>query len=95
MKSNVTDFISYCKCKLGKKISSEEPKKYTSLSQFLREHPINPEANTQYLQEVYWDLYTNVRDADLPQTERPIRSNLLVSLGIKSGIIHFNKEIRI
>jgi hypothetical protein len=74
-----------------------EPKVYT-LAEFLREHPIHVEdvGNIDYLRQVYLALRDEVRYVDLAsEQDKKDRSNLLVLLGIRSGIISLNKGARL
>jgi hypothetical protein len=74
-----------------------EPKVYT-LAGFLRKHPIHSEdvGNTDYLRQVYLALRDEVRYVDLAsEQDRKDRSNLLVFLGIRSGMISLNKGARL
>lgn len=70
-----------------------EPEKYITLAGFLRRHPIHLEdvGNTDYLRQVYFALRDEVRYVDLTsEKDRKDRSNLLVMLGTRSGIISLN-----
>ena len=76
---------------LGKQPIAEEKPHYHSLYQFLGEHPLPNGTDTEYAHSFYWILYKEVRAADLPEPQRRIRSNLLINIGIESGIINLNK----
>ena len=63
---------------------------YSSLLKFcFDERELFKNPTPENMKELYQDLL-NVRDADLPLYQRKIRSNLLVRLGIESGIIKDN-----
>lgn len=73
------------------------PKVYSCLSQFYRDYPlpINP-GDKKSVHLFYWALLNGVRDADLlSEDDRKTRSNLLVKIGIESGIINTNKGARL
>lgn len=74
----------------------QTPKVYDSMHQFLADYPIPTDlTNKEYVHTFYWALLNGVRDADLPLEQRPIRSKLLVKVGIESGIISQNKGARL
>jgi len=73
-------------------IKRETPKTYCSLHTFLHDYPLPTDpTNREYAHTFYWALLNGVRDADLPFGQRRIRSNLLVEVGIYSGIIKLNR----
>jgi hypothetical protein len=88
------------KLKLIHKNKEEEyarQKIYSCLDQFYRDYPrpVNP-SDKRYSQLFYWALLNGVRDADLlSEEDRKTRSNLLVKIGIESGIINTNKGARL
>ena len=69
-----------------------------TLAGFLRKHPIHLEdvGNTNYLRQVYFALRDDVRYVDLAsEQDKKDRSNLLVLLGVRTGIISLNKGARL
>lgn len=63
---------------------------YSSLRKFFwDEKELFNNPTPENMNKLYWDLL-NLNDADLPLYQRKIRSNLLVKLGIESGIIKDN-----
>jgi hypothetical protein len=67
--------------------AKESHNQYHSMYQFLGEHHLPDGKDKEYAHSFYWDLYTKVKDADLPETQRRIRSNLLVKVGLQAGTI--------
>ena len=72
-------------------IERETPKIYHSLHTFFHEHPIPKEGADKNSMGEFYNALLNLNSAYLPIEQRPIRSNLLVEVGIYSGIIKLNR----